>query len=246
MTVIRAYHRPRTLEEALDLLQDPNCAPLGGGTVLGGLPRHVPDSVVDLQALGLGEISEDGATTVIGSTATLQRVASSASVPPLLQDLAVREAPNTIRNAATIGGTVAAAETESGLLAGLLAHEATVQIAASGGPSTVLLDDVLTGRESLDGALITAVRVTRGDTGAWEATGRTPADTPIVLVAGVRTEDQLRLAATGVGPTPRIIDLDAVDTLEPPNDFRGSAAYRRHLADVLGARVVARLSEPVT
>lgn len=243
MTLIRAYHRPRTLDEALDLLQEPDSAPLGGGTVLAGLPQSVPTSVVDLQALGLSDISRDGAATVIGATATLQQIADAASVPPLIRELAVREAPNTLRNAATVGGTVAASETESGLLAGLLAQEATVEIATSGGRTTVLLDDVLAGRASLGGGLIIAIRVTRGSTGAWAATGRTPADTPIVLVAGVQTGDEHRLAATGVGATPRLIDLEAVDTLDPPNDFRGSAAYRRHLAHVLGGRVVARLAE---
>ena len=69
-------------------------------------------------------------------------------------------------------------------------------------------------------------------------------DVPIVMVAGVRTgADTVRLAATGVATTPVLIDLDALDALDPPDDFRGSAAYRRHLAATLGARVVTQLAE---
>jgi CO/xanthine dehydrogenase FAD-binding subunit len=51
------------------------------------------------------------------------------------------------------------------------------------------------------------------------------------------------LAATGVASTPVIIDLDHLDELDPPGDFRGSPAYRRHVAGTLGARVVAELAE---
>ena len=53
MTTIRAYHRPATLDDALALLAQPDVVPLGGGTVLNGLPASTPAEVVDLQALGL-------------------------------------------------------------------------------------------------------------------------------------------------------------------------------------------------
>ena len=244
MTTIRAYHRPATLDDALALLAQPDVVPLGGGTVLNGLPASTPAGVVDLQELGLDGITRDGAALRIGAMVRLQDLIDHEWVPPLLKDLAHREAPNTIRNAATIGGTVAAADPESELLAGLLAHGAGVTITRPSGPTDIGLADLLADRSELDGGLIIAVHIIIGGNGAAARTGRTPADTPIVMVAGVCDDAaRPRLAATGVAETPVLIDLDALDDLDPPPDFRGSAQYRRALVGVLGARVIADLKK---
>jgi len=241
MAMIRAYHRPTTLQEALDLLARPGAVPLGGGTVLNGLPDDPPEELVDLQALELGAISVDGARLTLGAMATLRDLVDHDSTPVLLRDLARREAPNTIRNSATVGGTVGAADPESGLLAGLLASSAVVSIAQADRTHEVALSDLLVDR-SIAGSVITSVRVGLGSNAAFEFTARTPADIPIVLVAGTRSEaGTVILAASGVAPMPVVFDLDQVDALEPPADFRGSAGYRLHLATVLGGRVVARL-----
>jgi len=244
MTRIRGYHRPATVEEALDLLArtEVSTAPLGGGTVLNGLPEAVPDEVVDIQNLSLDSITRDGATLRFGAMARLQDVVNHEWTPPVLADLAHGEAPSTLRNAATVGGTVAAADSESRFLAGLLAYGATATLATTAGEEQITVADILQDRSVLAGKLITAVSLTVGDRGALAGTGRTPADTPIVLVAGRRHEDgSTTLAATGVAPTPVVIDLSRANELDPPGDFRGSPDYRRHLAAVLGARVAADL-----
>lgn len=246
MTRIRSYHRPSSLGDALALLNRPDVstAPIGGGTVLNGLPDAIPNEVVDLQALGLEEISRDGAVLRFGATANLQDVVDHEWTPPVLRDLARGEAPNTLRNAATVGGTVAAADPESRFLAGLLAFGATTTIASNDGERDVAVADVLADRSILAGSIIVAVSVAVDVTAAASAgTARTPADTPIVLVAGCVRNGEVTLAATGVGGTPTIIDLDSLDALDPPDDFRGSPAYRRHLAGTLGARVVAAMQE---
>ncbi len=246
MTRIRSYHRPSSLGDALALLNRPDVAtaPLGGGTVVNGLPDHTPEEVVDLQALGLDSIGRDGATLTFGAMARLQDVVDHEWTPPALRDLAHGEAPNTLRNAATVGGTIAAADWESRFLAGLLAYGATVTVASAAGEAQHPLTGLLADRSVLTGSIITAVAIDVGGTGASAGTARTPADTPIVLVAGRRAEDgTTTLAATGVAATPAIIDLDHLDDLDPPEDFRGSPSYRRHLAGVLGARVVGALTE---
>ncbi len=246
MATIRAYHRPTTLEAALELLTraDVRTVALGGGTEINGLPAEAPEEVVDLQALGLSAITAAGNGVAMGATATLRELIDAEPTPPLLRDLARREAPNTIRNAATVGGTVATADRESGLYAGLLVHEATVTIAGVSGSEEVPLRDLGEDGGGLVGRVITSVRIRRDGQGDFAATGRTPADDPIVLVAGRRVDDgEVLLAATGVAARPVLISPDAVDGLAPPSDFRGSAPYRRHLASVLTDRVVARLSE---
>jgi CO/xanthine dehydrogenase FAD-binding subunit len=77
---------------------------------------------------------------------------------------------------------------------------------------------------------------------AWASTARTPADDPIVAVVARRTEQgRLLVAAAGVALAPVLIDPQLLDALDPPADFRGSAAYRRHLATVLVGRVLDKL-----
>lgn len=245
MTRIREYHRPATVAAALELLgrADVLTVPLGGGTVLNGVPDATPDAVVDLQSLGLSSITRDGETLRFGAMARLQDVVDHEWTPPVLRDLAHGEAPNTLRNAATVGGTVAAADPESRFLAGLLAHGAIATLATLGDEERVAVADLLAHRSHLSGKLIVAVSITIGVKGSFHGTGRTPADTPIVLVVGTAHEDApATVAATGLAESPILINLDEIDSLDPPGDFRGAPAYRRHLATVLGARVMADLA----
>src|SRR3990172_2857609 len=95
--MITAYHRPKTLDEALTLLTRPNTRPLGGGTLLSHAPttphneRAAPlsasDSIeaVDLQSLGLDSIKKNGQNLELGATATLQQLLESEHCPPALK-----------------------------------------------------------------------------------------------------------------------------------------------------------------
>lgn len=243
MPAISSYHRPATLDEALALLTRPGVVsrPIGGGTVIAAETPERPFEVVDLQALDLAGITAHDDEVVIGSMSRLQEIVDHPDVPPLFRDLAHREGPNTIRNAATLGGTVAAVDPESELLAGLLVHDAVVVVRRADGAVEAPLDVVLADPTILDGAVVTAVKVNVPGETAAERTGRTPADRPIVAVAGRLHNGKLRMAATGVATRPVLIDPEAVDGLEPPGDFRGSPEYRKALAGVLSARVVAAL-----
>ena len=51
--LVTAYHRPASLEEALDLLSSPQRVALGGGTTLNADREPSDLEAVDLQALGL-------------------------------------------------------------------------------------------------------------------------------------------------------------------------------------------------
>ena len=240
--MIRTYARPATLQEALDLLADPNAAVLAGGTDLNGDAAGAPAIAVDLQDLDLADLRADGSKLRIGAMATLQALVDATDAPALLRELAHWEAPNTIRNAATIGGTIGSSDPESELLAGLLLFEAIVTLATANGTDEVRLDDLLDDPTVLAGAIITSVTVDTTGPATADRTGRTPKDRPIVMVAGRRGDDgTVRIVATGVASRPVLIDPAGSDDLEPPGDFRGSSQYRRHLAGVLTGRIVERL-----
>lgn len=236
MPAVRAYHRPSTIAEALALL--PNGRILAGGTVVNTSDTD-PVDVIDLQALGLDAITatDDGRLS-LGAMTRLQQVADHPQVPAVLADLARRELPSTLRTIATVGGTAATDDPESGFIAGLLAFDAHLVTVGSDGERTTALADGLA-----PGRIITAVTVTTDGTAATERTGRTPADTPIVsAVARKGADGTIRLALTGVADRPVLVDAgDPTAGLEPPDDFRGDADYRRHLAAVLSARVLGAL-----
>ncbi|GMQ85271.1 MAG: xanthine dehydrogenase family protein subunit M [Acidimicrobiia bacterium] len=237
--MIRAYHRPTTLTDALSLLESDGTAVLSGGTSL--IPSGVATVVVDLQDLDLDTIEIDGDRIAIGAMARLSDLVESDLVPPILRDLARREAPNTIRNAATLAGTIATRDPESELVAGLLVHDTAVTIATSDGPQTVALPDYLVTPHP---GIITGVTIEGGGAAAAERTGRTPADRPIVMAVARRTDDgAMLLALTGVAAFPVLADAGTLPTIDPPGDFRGTSNYRRHLAETLAARVIAAVGE---
>ncbi len=248
MPSVLAYHRPLSLDDAGVLLSNPNHVLLAGGTMVVPWARKPSDegvSVVDLQALGLDQVELDEDRLVLGAMVRLGTLMTDDRVPGFLADLGRRELPSTLRNAATIGGTVAAAERDSVLLAGLLVHDTSVVFHA--GPTRplaeLLADRRDPGRAGQPGGIITEVSVATDGSGTIAVTGRTPADVPIVAAVARRTTSQLRLALTGVAATPLLVDPeDPTADLTPPSDFRGSSEYRLHLAATLAARAMEVLS----
>lgn len=236
--MITQYHRPSSVDDAVDLLQKPGSVPLGGGTVVTVLSDHTSTTVVDLQDLDIAGITTIAESTRIGAMARLQDLVESSVVPPVIRELAHREAPNTIRNAATIGGTIGAMDPESELLAGLLAFGASVTVTGTTGSTEHPLDGLLDDPGLLEGAIITSVSVPSGGVAAADRTARTPRDQPIVAAVAHRDDNGATvIAMSGVAGRPVIVDPDALEDLDPPADFRGSGEYRKHLALVLARRV---------
>ncbi|MCY4663617.1 MAG: FAD binding domain-containing protein [Acidimicrobiaceae bacterium] len=240
MPLVTAYHRPASLQEALDLLSSPQRVALGGGTMLNADRRPSDLEAVDLQALGLDSITAlDGGLVRLGATATLDDMRRCELLPDSLRDLARLEQPSTLRTLASVGGLVAKASAESVLLAGLLAHDGRVELA---GPASELSLAGLLAAGLPPGSLITAVTVDPSGRTATARTGRTPADVPIVAAYGRRIEGFVAMALTGVGDHPVLVDVfDPTAGLEPAADFRGSPEYRLYLARTLTARVMAEL-----
>jgi len=245
---IKAYHRPKTMQEALQILSRPNINTtiIGGGTYTTPYMNEMVDEVLDLQALDLNEINYTAQGVSLGAMVRLQDIVLDERAPQLLKDAARREVPNTLRSAATLGGLVASPHRDSELLAALLVFEAKVHIETIGDKKTIALAEFIRDvPAALGGGIITAVSLETLGSTASERVARTPADKPIVAaLARKDNNDNILMALCGVANTPVLVDPDNVKAaVSPPNDFRGSKEYRRQMAAVLAKRVIAQVSE---
>jgi carbon-monoxide dehydrogenase medium subunit len=261
--------RPATLAEAVRLLRRPNVrtAILAGGTTLVPQARRDVQALVDLRDLKLAYIKREASALRIGATTTLQDIAASPDVPPVLAKAAHTSAPINVRNAATLGGVLASAGTlrAAPLPVVLLALDAVLVIyspEARQSPIAAFLNY----RDKLlrDGALITEVGIPLTDARmAFDKVSRTPSDAPIVCaVAKLRLDGDVthdvRVSVGGVGPLPvRLARAEqtlegkaltealiaqaaeaAAKEVNPPSDFLASSEYRREMAKVLVKRTL--------
>ncbi|MBN1449658.1 MAG: FAD binding domain-containing protein [Anaerolineales bacterium] len=248
--MITAYHRPKSLKEALDFLEQPDTLPLGGGTLL-SRPGLAPIKVVDLQALGLNTLTPKGNSLEIGATVTLQQLLESSDVPDALKISIKLEAPLNIRNAATIAGTLVAADGRSTFATVMLALDA--KLTAQPDDEEIEIGSFLPLRDdTLRGKLITNITIPLNVNLALESVARTPADKPIVCAAlAAWPSGRTRLALGGYGKTPLLamdgteaegLEAAARNTFHEATDEWGSAEYRMDVAATLARRCVDNIS----
>ncbi|MBX3001662.1 MAG: FAD binding domain-containing protein [Caldilineaceae bacterium] len=253
MALLNEYHKPATIREAIQLLgrTEANLVPLAGGSQLIGeletRSRRDVDGVVDLSGLGLGYIHIEDDHLCVGAMATISDLMAhpeaGALAGGILRRAARYEGQVNLRNAATIGGIVAAAEMDSELYAALLAlgasivtHDGQSETTTPLASTTPPLPAGEVGRGFPSVGLITEIRIPRADLRSGHARiARTPMDRPIVAAVAVMGDGVERVALCGVAGRP-ILDGDGIN---PISDFKGSAEYRREMAAVVRRRALA-------
>ncbi len=217
MLNLREIFKPRTIEQAAQLLQQPDTVALAGGTMLLAEPRGDVRAVVDLSALGLAYIREEKGSVALGATTTLAELADS----PLLRALANgivaqaahRSAAGILRNQGTLAGTCIS-EPDGILAVALVALDAKVVTVSPAGASSLPLQQAggggfLSGRQELlrRGALVKELQIPLSNPKAsLQTVARTPRDKPIVsVIAAVQVENgtarEVHVALGGVSET---------------------------------------------
>ncbi|HSL45167.1 MAG TPA: FAD binding domain-containing protein [Anaerolineales bacterium] len=252
--MITAYHRPKTLDEALTLLAQPHTAPLGGGTLLSHpSPNRV--EAVDLQAIGLNTIKKSGNNLELGATVTLQQLLESEHCPEALRTALKLEAPLNLRNAATVAGTLVSCDGRSTFASVLLALDAKLELSKlehSNVETRVSnIGEILPLRD-LQGWLITSISLPLNTRLAFEYVARTPADKPIVCAALAQwNSGRTRLALGGYGKSPLLamdgteaegLETAARNAFHEAADEWGSAEYRMDVAAMLAKRCSVRFN----
>lgn len=245
--MITAYHRPKNLEEALELLASPNVRPLGGGTILSHSEGSI--AVVDLQSLGLNKLHKSGDLLEIGATVTLQSLLESPHIPAAIKTALKLEAPINLRNMGTVAGTLVSCDGRSPFAAVMLALDAKLTIVNAGSTIATLGNFLPLRVEAEDihpGKLIIKIEIPLNASLAFEYVARTRADKPIVCAALSQwPSGRTRLIIGGWGASPSLaldgmefsgIEAAARNVAHDALDQWASAEYRSDIAAVLARR----------
>jgi carbon-monoxide dehydrogenase medium subunit len=254
------YARPSSVQEALRLLSEHDGArPLAGGqTILNVMKARAaaPDVLVDLQdleELKAIELAADG-TLLLGAMATYAEVIESAEARarPILGEVCAQIADVQVRNRGTVGGNICSSDPTNHLPPLMVALGATMTIASSEGERAVAAEEFFVGVYTTaagPGELLTKISVPAGKEDGFAAVTIGKDGTCIVNVAASMDGGAPRVVVGCVHAVPVLVRPDsAVEdavraavrnaNLQPPSDVHASAAYRRHLAEVLAARAI--------
>lgn len=171
-----AYHRPRSLEDALAIRAATGAMPLAGGTDIHplrtaraawGEPWTAP--ILDLSAVPeLDGITEAADGWRIGARTTWTTIAE-AKLPPIFDGLraAAREVGGRqVQNRGTIAGNLVTASPAGDGIPNLLALDAVVECASTAGTRRLPVADFVTGYRATalaPGEIVTALHIPRDD-----------------------------------------------------------------------------------
>jgi aerobic carbon-monoxide dehydrogenase medium subunit len=249
-----AYHRPRTVAEALDVLAEVghDGKVLAGGQSLVPLLNMrlaAPAHLVDVNWLAeLDEVAVDDRAVRVGAVARHARVehdqAATGAVPLLGQAIA-DVAHATVRNRGTVVGSLVHADPAAELPAVLVLLGGWMELASAGGGSrrVAAADFFLGPLESAvrPGELATAAvfpRPAAGGGSAWVELARRHGDYAVCGVGVLVTLDQglrvgaARAALISVGPVPVPVDLTDALAGQPADAADWAAAGRLAAAAV--------------
>ena len=251
-----SYHRPTTISEAVELKTalGPGAVFLSGGTEVNNRLAAQPAALIDLAGLGLDGLEVTSEGVRIGAGVTFQRMVDHPEIPGHIKTATLQMANRNIRNRATVGGHLGNNRSCADLIPTLLAAQATVTLVNREAP----LEELLAGEPEL--ILSVFVPTTKRGFGLFNIT-RTASDislvaasaslglhggllrNPILAIGGVAAHVMRLHSVEGqldgqpLPPSERLEELIA-QAVRPIDDLRGSAAYKRHLAGVLGARAL--------
>jgi carbon-monoxide dehydrogenase medium subunit len=276
-----AYVRPRSVAEVLGLLETyGERAKLlaGGQSLLAALNMRLssPELLVDITRIPeLSGIRTETGRILIGACTTHAEIERSADVArhlPLLAQAAPHIAHVAIRNAGTLGGSVAMADPAAEWPACCVALDADFVIAAKAGGRRAKARDFFKGVYSTDlraNEVLTGIEfsIPAPQHSVFLELARRRGDYAIVGLAAVAKRadgvlTDVRLAYLGAGETPVLArgamaalegkrpsaDVSAAaiaalgGDLKPPADIYSTAATKLHLARVLTGRALAALA----
>ncbi len=249
--MIKTYYRPKTLDEAVDLLNDPSkhLKPLGGGTRISR--QQTGDfGVVDLQDAGLDQVTSRGQRLAAGAAVRLDKLLDHPDVHLEIKRAIRIDVSENLRNMATLGGWLMSSDGRSVLSTVLLALDATLTWAPD--EERVRLGNWLPVRaDESHGVLITELEWWLRPHLVFEYVARSPKDRPVLVVAAAQWgSGRTRIALGGFGQSAIIaldgpedsgVDVASRDAYYDADDQWATALYRREVASRLALRCLDRI-----
>ena len=258
MMTIREYKRAETLEEAWQLNQKKANRVLGGMIWLKMENINV-GTAIDLSGLGLDTIEETEDNFSIGAMVTLRQLEEHPGLAAYTRG-AVKEALRHIvgvqlRNLATVGGSIYSRFGFSDVLTLFMAMDCSVELYKGG---IVSLREYAERPYDRD-ILVRLIVKKENAEFFYQSVRNSQTDIPVLTCAAARLADGCYRIAIGARPLKAVLyefpaengvpaqelALKCADAVKNDiitgSNMRGSAEYRRHLADVLTKRAVVEL-----
>jgi carbon-monoxide dehydrogenase medium subunit len=251
-----ALHRPASLADAAAAFAAGGEAAYlaGGHTLIPAMKSRLrmPDALIDLSALDLSGIAQDGNRLWIGAMTRHADVATGATAIPGLAALANGIGDAQVRNIGTIGGSLANNDPAADYPAAALALDAIIETDRGSHNS----DDFFQGMFSTalaDGEIITRVGFAIPHASAYGKFCHPVSRYAMVGVYVARFADAWRVAVTGAGPSvfrwsaaeaalAAGAEVPALAADDLNSDIHASAEYRAHLCGVMLKQAVANLA----
>lgn len=271
------YHRPRSVEQAVQLLAEygGSARILSGGQSLMpmmNLRLWRPAALIDIGAVpGLDQIEVRGEETLLGARVSYLRIETDPVIAarlPLLARMILKVGDRQVRNRGTIGGALVQADPTGEMALGTLTLGATIRVKGRQGERDIPAEEFFIGSYAtaigLEEMLVSISYPRHPAHHAFFEINRRHNDFAVLSIAllGDRNADGiwtgLRIGLGGVDETPVLargaMDLGegtvlgpdtiaamaaaAAREINPPDDIRANAKYRRHLTQVHLARVL--------
>ena len=254
MLTIQNYVKAKSLEEAYTLNQARN-ARIAGGMMWMRLGNARVKTIIDLSDLGLDEIEETDHVFRIGAMCTLRQLELHEGLRDMYGD-SIAECVRHIvgvqfRNQATVGGSIYGRYGFSDVLTCFLALDTFVELYNGG---TIRLSEFIKRKKDKDILVSIIVRKSKRKL-RYESIRRTRTDFPVLacaVVTGLVHGKECWYFSVGARPQKaallekewsitkdcpeeelRKYAREAADSFSYGSIMRGSAEYRRHLAEVL-------------
>ena len=259
------YIKPENLDAAISALQEADEGKIlaGGMTLIPTLKQRLaaPDCLIDISALGLSGIREQGDRLIIGAMSCHADVEHSALVVselPVLAGLAGGIGDRQVRNRGTIGGSLANNDPAACYPAAVLALAASIQTSIR----LIEADDFFTGMFETalaEDEIITEIHFPKVAKAAYVKFGNPASRYAMVGVCVAQHGDgSVRVAITGAGQDgvfrhagledalqnnleSSAVDKVDIDDSELMSDIHASADYRAHLITEITKRAVRAL-----
>jgi carbon-monoxide dehydrogenase medium subunit len=211
-----AYHRPKTVAEAVTLLSElgEEARPLAGGHSLIPMMKlrlATPDHLVDLAGIGdLKGVRSDGADIVLGAMTTQHDLIGAdelATKIPILRETSLVIADPQVRYVGTLGGNVANGDPGNDMPAVMMCLNAVYHVVSKSGERRIAARDFYQGAyfTALEpGEILSAIRIPVPPAGhgyAYQKLKRKVGDYATAAAAVVLTKSGDRIATCSIGLT---------------------------------------------